>query len=91
MISEAIGSENGPIIDYLFEADKSNPNYEANEERREEFLPKIFEVLDRDYLNVTLAGYLSKVICAIIRRKGYDVLFMHNTYIVMEIYIITRT
>lgn len=34
MISEAIGNENGPIIDYLFEADKSNSNYEENEEFR---------------------------------------------------------
>ncbi|CAD8201653.1 unnamed protein product [Paramecium octaurelia] len=72
MISEAIGNENGPIIDYLFEADKSSPNYEQNEERRQEFLPKIFDILDRDYLNVTLASYLSKVVCAIIRRRGFD-------------------
>lgn len=73
MISEAIGNENGPIIDYLFEADKSNPNYEENEERRQEFLIKIFDILDKDFLNVTLASYLSKVIGAIIRKRGYDV------------------
>ncbi|CAD8203547.1 unnamed protein product [Paramecium octaurelia] len=72
MISEAIGNENIPIIDYLFEADKSSPNYEQNEEIRREFLPKIFDILDRDYLNVTLASYLSKVVCAIIRRRGFD-------------------
>ncbi|CAD8105795.1 unnamed protein product [Paramecium sonneborni] len=72
MISEAIGNENGPIIDYLFEGDKQNPNYEENEESRQKFLPKIFDILDRDYLNVTLAGYLSKVVCGIIRRRGYD-------------------
>ncbi|CAD8097576.1 unnamed protein product [Paramecium primaurelia] len=72
MISEAIGNENGPIIDYLFEADKSIQNYELNEEYRQQFLPKIFDILDKDYLNVTLASYLSKVVCAIIRRRGYD-------------------
>lgn len=32
MISEAIGNDNGPIIDYLFEPDTAIENYEYFEE-----------------------------------------------------------
>lgn len=37
MISEAIGNENGPIIDFLFESDKQTT--EEVEEKRSQFLP----------------------------------------------------
>lgn len=73
MLSEVFYSENGALIDYFFEADKNIADWETQEELRIKFLPKLFQFLEADFLNVTGAGYFSKVLIAIIRRRGYDV------------------
>lgn len=73
MLSEVFMSENSALIDYFFEADKNVPDWETQEEMRIKFLPKLFQFLEADFLNVTGAGYFAKVLIAIIRRRGYDV------------------
>lgn len=78
MLSEVFASENSQMIDYFFEPDKNVQEWEAHEEKRVTFLPRLFEFLDADYLNVTSAGYFAKVVGAIIRRRGFDVKYYND-------------
>ena len=75
MISEVFQADNNILIDYFFEADKSVTDYEEHEETRKTFLKQLFSFIDRDYLNLTSAGYFSKVVLSLIRKRGYDVIF----------------
>ncbi|KAM3146869.1 hypothetical protein pb186bvf_001023 [Paramecium bursaria] len=72
MISEVFQADNNILIDYFFEADKSVTDYEEHEETRKTFLKQLFSFIDRDYLNLTAAGYFSKVVLSLIRKRGYD-------------------
>ncbi|CAD8089731.1 unnamed protein product [Paramecium primaurelia] len=61
IVSEIIGSKEDQIINYFF--DQQGPE-------EFEFLNLLFKTIDRDYIDNTLAGYMAKILKAIIEKKG---------------------
>ncbi|CAD8197748.1 unnamed protein product [Paramecium pentaurelia] len=61
IVSEIIGSKEDQIIDYFF--DQKGPE-------EFEFLNLLFKTIDRDFIDNTLAGYMAKILKAIIEKKG---------------------
>lgn len=64
-MSEIIGSKEELIIDYFF----SPRGLEEFE-----FLNFLFKIIDRDYIDNTLAGYFGKIMKAIIDKRGFHVI-----------------
>ncbi|CAD8104985.1 unnamed protein product [Paramecium sonneborni] len=70
IVSEIIGSKEELIIDYFF----SPRGLEEFE-----FLNFLFKIIDRDYIDNTLAGYFGKIMKAIIDKRGFH-LWQYLTY-----------
>ncbi|CAD8199567.1 unnamed protein product [Paramecium pentaurelia] len=70
LISEILSYDISILIDYLFEPEPNIPNYELQEQQRQQLLPLLFQPFQTDYLNYTQVGYLTKIIESIIRKRG---------------------
>lgn len=67
-----MGAENALLIDFLFEPPETADSKTA-EDVRSQLLPYFLSFLRSDTLCVTSAGYFSKGMLALIRRRGYSV------------------
>ncbi|CAK59232.1 unnamed protein product (macronuclear) [Paramecium tetraurelia] len=61
LVSEIIGSKEELIINYFF--DQKGPE-------EFEFLNMLFKTIDRDFIDNTLAGYVAKILKALIEKRG---------------------
>ena len=65
IVSELFGSKDELMIDYFF--DQKGPE-------EFEFLNYLFKIVDRDWIDDTLAGYFNKILKAIIDKRGLNVI-----------------
>ncbi|CAK95201.1 unnamed protein product (macronuclear) [Paramecium tetraurelia] len=70
LISEILSYDISILVDYLFEPEPNIPNYQVQEEQRQQLLPLLFQPFQADYLNYTQVGYLTKIFESIIRKRG---------------------
>ncbi|CAK84076.1 unnamed protein product (macronuclear) [Paramecium tetraurelia] len=72
LCSEILGSQNQKLLDFLFE--RPEEILDADDEMtRFTLFPRLMGFLEVDVFNMTSAGYFSKALLAIIKKRGFDV------------------